>query len=535
MSLSTEPTEQPPPSRLQQDLTVIDIRNEHNNDTNELIPFKSRASEKPYSIYTSNEKWFIVAVASFAAVFSPLTANIYFPAIPTIASAFHRSVEDINLTVTLYMIAQGVSPMFWGTLADRYGRRPMFLGCMLVLGLTCVGLALMPTDAYWLLMLLRCIQAAGSASTIALGAGVVADIAAPHERGMFFGVWNAGPMVGPCIGPVLGGILAEGLGWRSIFWFLVIASSACFLFMLALMPETLRAIVGDGSIPPPRIYHPLIPVIGRSRQKSDSEELVERPPRRPFRNPFVLLLYPDITLLLFFNGSVSAVFYAVTASISTLFQTTYPYLTEIEIGLCFLAIGGGMLIGGLITGRVLDYEYRRVKTQMIAAQEEQVDPEKRIKPDEVTKEEHFPIERARLRLMPYYFGVFVVTCVAYGWVLHTKVNLAGPLILQFVIGYATIAVLNVTQTFIVDLVPDQSSSVTACNNLIRCTFGALFVSIVDLVLNAIGTGWTYVLLPGVCVVLSPIILLAYVMGPKWRAKRRAKRQAREAAAAASRL
>lgn len=39
---------------------------------------------------------------------------------------------------------------------------------MLVLCLTCVGLALVPTNAYWLLMLLRCVQAAGSASTIAL-------------------------------------------------------------------------------------------------------------------------------------------------------------------------------------------------------------------------------------------------------------------------------------------------------------------------------------------------------------------------------
>lgn len=45
----------------------------------------------------------------------------------------------------------------------------MFIGCMIVLSLACVGLALVPTDAYWLLMVLRCLQAAGSASTIALG------------------------------------------------------------------------------------------------------------------------------------------------------------------------------------------------------------------------------------------------------------------------------------------------------------------------------------------------------------------------------
>ena len=59
--------------------------------------------------------------------------------------------------------------MVFGTLADQLGRRPMFCGCLIILALTCVGLALVPTSAYWLLLLLRGIQAAGSASTIALG------------------------------------------------------------------------------------------------------------------------------------------------------------------------------------------------------------------------------------------------------------------------------------------------------------------------------------------------------------------------------
>lgn len=59
--------------------------------------------------------------------------------------------------------------MIWGTLSDRAGRRLAFIGCLVLLALACVGVALTPTSAYWLLMVLRCIQAAGSASTIAIG------------------------------------------------------------------------------------------------------------------------------------------------------------------------------------------------------------------------------------------------------------------------------------------------------------------------------------------------------------------------------
>jgi len=130
---------------------------------------------------------------------------------------------------------QGISPMVWGTLSDRWGRRPIVFACLATLSLSCVGLALVPTSAYWLLVLLRCVQAAGSASTVAIGAGIIADIATPAERGGFFGLFGVGPLVGPCLGPVIGGALAQGLGWRSIFWFLCISSATCglglFLFV----------------------------------------------------------------------------------------------------------------------------------------------------------------------------------------------------------------------------------------------------------------------------------------------------------------
>jgi len=60
------------------------------------------------------------------------------------------------------------------------------------------------------------LQAAGSASTIAVGAGVVSDISIPEERGGFYGFFVLGPMVGPALGPVIGGALTQGLGWRFV-------------------------------------------------------------------------------------------------------------------------------------------------------------------------------------------------------------------------------------------------------------------------------------------------------------------------------
>ncbi|KIK59871.1 hypothetical protein GYMLUDRAFT_169012 [Collybiopsis luxurians FD-317 M1] len=468
-------------------------------------------SERPYSVYSTKEKWFIVTLVSIAGIFSPFTANIYFPAIPTLVSAFHKSTEMINLTVTMYMVLQGISPMAFGSFADFHGRRPIFVLCLFLLCLSCVGLALVPTNAYWLLMVLRCLQATGSASTIALGAGVIGDIAVPAERGGFFGFYSLGPMLGPAFGPVIGGALSDGLGWRSIFWFLCIASGLACMVMLLFLPETLRQIVGDGSILPSPIYRPWIPIIGRNHASATSD--YPTPPRKKFKNPLLLFKNLDIVMLLLFNGIVYAVYYAVTASISSLFADIYPFLNDTTIGLCYLAIGVGTAVGSAGTGKLLDWDFRRLKKVHIKSNGP-------MKTESGEVGDDFPVEKARLRLMPYYMAVLVTTGMGYGWCLERKVHIAAPLVLQFVIGALSISVMNPTQTLILDLVPGQGSSVTACNNIIRCLLGAVSVSVIDLILSRLGPGFTYVLLNGIIVVSVPLLYLVMALGPIYRRRRR---------------
>ncbi|KAJ3966936.1 MFS general substrate transporter [Lentinula raphanica] len=477
--------------------------------------------EKAYSIYTSKEKWFIVTLVSFAGIFRqvsplyfiPFTANIYFPAIPTLVSAFHKSTELINLTVTMYMILQGLSPMFFGSFADFHGRRPIFVLCLFVLCLSCVGLALVPTNAYWLLMVLRCVQATGSASTIALGAGVIGDIAIPAERGGFFGIYSLGPMLGPAFGPVIGGALSDGLGWRSIFWFLCIASGFACIVMLLFLPETLRQLVGDGSIAPSSIYRPIIPII--SRHYSEWTSGSPRPPRRKFRNPLLLFKNLDILMLLLFNGIVYSVFYAVTASISSLFAEIYPFLNDSTIGLCYLAIGVGTAVGSAGTGKVLDWDFQRAKKAYIESHGSES-----MKNESGELKDDFPIEKARLMSMSYATLILVSAGMGYGWCLQKRVHIAAPLVLQFIIGALSMSVMNPTQTLILDLVPGQGSSVTACNNIVRCLLGAVSVSVIDLILNSLKPGFTYVLLNGIIIISMPLIYLVIRMGPRFRRKRR---------------
>ncbi|CAK5272586.1 unnamed protein product [Mycena citricolor] len=459
-------------------------------------------SEEPYSAFTVNEKWAIVLLIATGAFFSPLSANIYFPVIPTIAKAFHKSIELINLTVTLNMVFQGLTPMIWGSLSDTYGRRHIFISCLVILSLSCVGLALTPTSAYWLLLFLRCFQAAGSASTIALGAGVIGDISTRAERGGFFGLFSIGPMVGPTLGPVLAGVFADKLGWRAIFWFLCISSGICAVVLILFLPETLRTIVGNGSIPPPKIYNAVIPIIGRTARRSPASSSSSTG-RNTFQNPLLILLQVDILILLLINALNFAVFYGVTTSISSVFVDAYPHLTDTELGLCFLPIGAGLILGSVFHGKILNWEYRRLKRKA-----------------KDVHEDDFPIEKARLRSLPFLLASFVGCTVGYGWCLQAKTHISGPLLLLVGIGLVVISVMNSIQTLMLDLMPSQSSAVTACNNLIRCSLGAGLVSGIAPLLGALRPGFTYLLLGGLAGLMIPVVyLVIHVVGPRWRRKR----------------
>ena len=128
--------------------------------------------------------------------------------------------------------------------------------------------------------------------------------------------------------------------------------------------------VGNGSIPAPKWNRPLIPLLGRKAQ----DVSLDRPPKKAIPNPFKLFTHPDILILLSINGIIYSVLYAVTTTIANLFQAAYPTLTETDIGLCFLSVGGGTAIATISTGKMLDHQFRKTKERL--ARERAGDAEK---------------------------------------------------------------------------------------------------------------------------------------------------------------
>jgi Major Facilitator Superfamily len=143
-----------------------------------------------YSAFSTWKKRYIVIMVTWAAFISPTSANIYFPALNPIQVDLNVSATLINLTLTSYMIFQGLAPMVFGDLADMAGRRPAYILAFTVYLGANIGLALQ--NSYAALFILRCMQSTGSSGAIALGYGVVADISTSSERGSYMGMVGAG-------------------------------------------------------------------------------------------------------------------------------------------------------------------------------------------------------------------------------------------------------------------------------------------------------------------------------------------------------
>lgn len=110
-----------------------------------------------YSVFTKVEKWYIVAMVSYAAWFSTLSSFIYYPAIRLLSQKLSVSVNKINLTVTSYMAVATLAPTLVGDAADALGRRPIYgITSSLYLG---SNIAIALSESYKALLGLRVLQA----------------------------------------------------------------------------------------------------------------------------------------------------------------------------------------------------------------------------------------------------------------------------------------------------------------------------------------------------------------------------------------
>jgi MFS transporter, DHA1 family, multidrug resistance protein len=169
------------------------------------------------------------------AAVSPLAINIFLPSIPKLVDYFKTDYATASLGLSLFLAAMSVLQLIIGPLSDKYGRRPILIGGILMfLGGTIICL-LAPTITVFLFG--RLVQAFAVAG-IVLSRAIVRDLVSREKSASAIGYVTMGMAVAPMIGPAIGGLLDELYGWQASFILLGILGAIALVFVVTNIPET---------------------------------------------------------------------------------------------------------------------------------------------------------------------------------------------------------------------------------------------------------------------------------------------------------
>jgi EmrB/QacA subfamily drug resistance transporter len=162
-----------------------------------------------------DRKWWTLLVVCAATFMLLLDVTIVVVALSQIQHGLHATFADVQWVLDAYALALASLLLTSGSLADRYGRRRLFLIGLVVftLGSLLCGLAQSPL----MLTLSRAAQGVGGAILFATSLALLAQSFHGKERGVAFGVWGAITGIATSLGPILGGVITSGISWRGIF------------------------------------------------------------------------------------------------------------------------------------------------------------------------------------------------------------------------------------------------------------------------------------------------------------------------------
>lgn len=180
-----------------------------------------------------------IALAAGLMALNALAIDIMLPAMQQIGAAL--GVEDENdrqFIVTSYVIGFGIAQLFFGPLADRYGRRgPLIFGLIIYLASAAMA-AFAPTFAT--LLALRFVQGIGAAATRVIAVSVVRDTFGGRQMAEVMSLIMMMFMIIPIIAPSMGQVVLLAFDWHAIFILMGVIALAISIWAYYRLPETLR-------------------------------------------------------------------------------------------------------------------------------------------------------------------------------------------------------------------------------------------------------------------------------------------------------
>ncbi|HUO44693.1 MAG TPA: Bcr/CflA family multidrug efflux MFS transporter [Burkholderiales bacterium] len=178
----------------------------------------------------------LIVVLGVLTAFAPMSIDMYLPALPTLAQAFHAGAIEVQLTLATFFVGFALGQAFYGPVTDRFGRKPPLYAALALFIAASVGCALAPSIqalAAW-----RFAQALGACAGIVIARAIVRDRFEPHQAVRVYAALMLVMGIAPILAPLFGGHILVSFGWRAIFWVIAGFGVICLALALFRLPET---------------------------------------------------------------------------------------------------------------------------------------------------------------------------------------------------------------------------------------------------------------------------------------------------------
>jgi DHA2 family multidrug resistance protein len=178
----------------------------------------------------------VTICAMTATIMQALDTTIANVALPYMQGTLSASQDQINWVLTSYIVAAAIMTAPVGWIANRFGRKRIFIICsggFTVASVLC-GLAQDINQ----MVLFRLLQGVFGAALVPLSQAVMLDSYALHERAKAMSIWGMGVMMGPIMGPSLGAWLTETYSWHWVFFVNLPFGIFTVLGLIVFMDET---------------------------------------------------------------------------------------------------------------------------------------------------------------------------------------------------------------------------------------------------------------------------------------------------------
>jgi MFS transporter, DHA1 family, multidrug resistance protein len=168
---------------------------------------------------------------------APLAMDIYLPSMPAMTRALAATPEQVQLTISVYMLGWGAAQLFAGPMSDRFGRKPALLGGLAAFTLASIACAM--STQIGALVAARFVQAVAMATVVVIPRAIVRDLYEGDRAAHTLSTMMLVLSVAPVGAPVLGAELHLRFGWQASFVLVAIYGAVALAAVLLTLPETL--------------------------------------------------------------------------------------------------------------------------------------------------------------------------------------------------------------------------------------------------------------------------------------------------------